>query len=127
VTEFGQSLLQKMKDMGVEICDSSDPDIKDYMTKNNATFIGEVSDPFCSPKITKCLVEFKVRSIQGSLLLYKTAQLISEAGEVCPVMVRAISIMHPSRDPREFQLRVDGIDIEKAKTMRRLIQEHNPD
>ena len=102
MTEFGQSLLQK-------------------------TFVGEVSDPFCSLKITKGLVEFKVRSLQGSLLLSKTAQLISASGEVYPVLVCAMSIMHPSRDPREFQLRVAGIDIEKAKEMRKLIQEHDPD
>jgi hypothetical protein len=96
-------------------------------THKNAKFIGEVSDPFCSPKITKGLIEFKVRSVQGSLLLHKTAQLISESGEVYPVMVRAISIMRPSRDPRDFQLRVDGIDIERAKEMRMLVQEHDPD
>jgi hypothetical protein len=93
-------------------------------TQKDVKFIGEVSNPFCSPKITKGLVEFRVRSIQGSLLLYKTAQLISESGEVYPVMVRAISIMHPSQDPRDFQMRVDGIDVEKAKEMRKLVQEH---
>jgi hypothetical protein len=75
-------------------------------TQKDTKFIGEVSDPFYSPKITMGLVEFTVRSIQGSLLLYKTAQLISESGEVYPVKVRAISIMHPSRDTRVFQMRV---------------------
>lgn len=102
-------------------------EVTEENARKTATFIGEVSDPFCSLKITKGLVEFKVRSIQGSLLLHKTAQLINESGEVYPVMVRAISIMHPSRDPRDFLLRVDGIDIEKAKEMRKLIQEHDPD
>ena len=96
-------------------------------TQKEVKFIGEVSDPFYSPKITSGLVEFTVRSIQGRLLLYQTAQLISESGEVYPVTVRAISIMHPPRDLRDFQLRVDGIDIEKAKEMRQIIQEHAPD
>jgi hypothetical protein len=96
-------------------------------TQKDVKFIGEVSDPFYSLKITSGLVEFTVRSIQGRLLLYKTAQLISEAGEVYPVTVRATSIMHPSRDPRDFQLRVDGIDIEKAQEMRKIVQEHFPD
>lgn len=95
-------------------------------TQKEIKFIGEVSDPFYSPKITSGLVEFKVRTIQGRLLLYKTAQLISESGEVYPVIVRAMSIMHPSRDTREFQLRVEGIDIEKEQEMRKIIQEHIP-
>ena len=48
LTGFGRNLLQKMKDMGVEIYDSSDQDVKDYMTKNNARgdtwFNGTVDD-----------------------------------------------------------------------------------
>ena len=35
--------------------------------------------------------------------------------------------MHPSRDPRVFRMRVEGIDIEKAKEMRKIIQEHIPE
>ena len=96
-------------------------------TQKGVMFIGEVTDPFCSLKITKGLVEFKVRYVQGNLLPYQAAQLISESGEVYPVMVRAINIMHPSRDPSDFQIRVEGIDLEKAKEMRRIIQEHIPD
>lgn len=48
MTEFGESLIQKLKDMGVAIYDSSDPDIKNYMTKNNARgdtwFNGTIED-----------------------------------------------------------------------------------
>ena len=96
-------------------------------TRKDTKFIGNVSDPFYSPKITMGLVEFTVQSMQGSLMLYKTAELISESGEVYLVKVRAVSIMHPSRDPHIFQMRVEGIDIEKAKEMRKIIQEHIPE
>ncbi len=102
-------------------------------TQKDVKFIGEVSDPFYSPKITSGLVEFKVRLIQGRLLLYKTAQLISESGEVYPVIVRAIGLIHPdlsanpSWSPKDLHVRVDGIDIEKAKEMRQIIQEHAPE
>jgi hypothetical protein len=96
-------------------------------TQKDTKFIGEVSDPFCLPKITQGLVGFKLRYLQGNLLLSKTAQLISESGEVYPVMVRGIGKMHPSQDPRDFLIRVDGIGFEKAKEMRSLTQEHIPD
>ncbi len=102
-------------------------------TQKDTKFIGEVSDPFCSPKITQGLVEFKVRYVQGNLLLYKTAQLISESGEVYPVIVRAIGLVHPdlaanpSWDPRDLHVRVGGISLEKAKEMCKLVQEHVPD
>jgi hypothetical protein len=114
-TEFGESLIHKMKDMGI------------------TTFIGEVSDPFYSPKITSGLVEFRVRYIQGDLALYKTAQLISESGEVYPVIVRSIGLVHPdlsanpSWNPKDLHVRVEGISIEKVKEMRRIVQEHVPD
>ena len=102
-------------------------------TQKGTKFIGEVSDPFYSPKITQGLIEFKVRSIQGNLLLYKTAQLISESGEVYPVIVRAIGLVHPdlsanpSWDPRELHVRVGGISIERAKEMCKLVQENVSD
>ena len=102
-------------------------------TQKDAKFIGEVSEPFYSFKITMGLVEFKVRHVQGNLLPYKTAQLISGSGEVYPVVVRAIGLVHPdlsanpSWDPRDLQVRVAGISIEKAKEMRMLIQEHVSD
>jgi hypothetical protein len=99
--------------------------------QNEIPFIGALRDPFCSPKITQGLVEFKVRQIQGSQLLNKAAKLVNESGEVYPVTVRGIGRMNApfsdSWQPGDFLVRVDGIDIEKAQEMRELIQELVPE
>jgi hypothetical protein len=48
VTEFGRDLLQKIKDMGIAIYDSSDPDIRDFMIKSKGRaatwFNGTIND-----------------------------------------------------------------------------------
>ena len=53
--------------------------------KQDTTFIGEVREPYCSSVITKGLVEFKVRPLQGGSLHHYAAQLVSISGERDPV------------------------------------------
>ena len=95
-----------------------------------STFIGEVRDPYCSPTITKGLVEFVVHPLQGGILQHNRAQLVSISGEVYPVAVRGTGRVHPGPsvqqrwNPEDFLVRLDGIAIEQAQNMQKIIQEY---
>jgi hypothetical protein len=98
-------------------------------SKTMMAFIGEVSEPYSSPTVTRGLIEFRVHPLQGNLQLYQKAQLISQTGEISLVMVRATSYKQFEQSsslawqPGDFRVRVDGIDLVQAQTMQKLQQE----
>jgi hypothetical protein len=67
LTGLGEDLLQKIKDMGVAIYDSSDPEIRNFLIKNNARastwFNGIVGD--AGPHTTTLLLGWNVNDAAG--------------------------------------------------------------
>lgn len=98
--------------------------------KQENTFVGEVSDPYFSPKITRGLVEFTVHPLQGGSLRHNAAQLISSSDVAYPVTVRGTGYVHASPSgqkhwkPGNFLARIDGITLEQAQDMRKIVQEY---
>jgi hypothetical protein len=92
------------------------------------SFIGEVSDPFCSPRITKGLVEFSVRATKTSPFVpEKGAELIDQDGHSYPVTIRSVGRITPDPaldkwQPDDFLIRVDGITMDQASRMRQIRQ-----
>ncbi|MBV9020158.1 MAG: hypothetical protein JO125_08650 [Chloroflexi bacterium] len=90
--------------------------------------IGEVRDPFCSPRITKGLVEFYVRPTKiGAFVPGKVAELIDQDGHSHTVTVRAIGHITPDTAsnkwrPGDFLIRIEGITMDQALHMRQIKQ-----
>lgn len=92
------------------------------------SFTGEVSDPFCSPRITKGFVEFSVRATKISPFVpEKGAELIDQDGQSYPVTIRSVGRITP--DPAankwrsgDFLIRVEGITLSQALHMRQIRQ-----
>jgi hypothetical protein len=98
------------------------------MDKGQYSFIGEVSDPFCSPHITKGLVEFSVRATKISPFLpEKETELIDQNGHSYLVTIRAVGRVTPDPaskrwKPGDFLIRVEGISMDQALQMRLIRQ-----
>lgn len=96
----------------------------------DATFVGALGNPYCSPTITRGFVEFTVHPLQGGILRHNHAQLVSSLGEKHPVTVRGTGRVHPGPSssnrwhPGDFLVRVDGITLEQAQDMREIVQEY---
>ncbi len=101
--------------------------------QESKSFTGEVSNPFSSPTITKGLIEFKVRPLQGGAVRHNAAHLISASGEVYPVTIRATGRIQPVSSVRnewqvgDFLVRIDGLTFEQAQHMKKLVQAPEPE
>jgi hypothetical protein len=83
-------------------------------------FAAEISDPDYSPPVANLrdMVTFKLgKTLVRGTLNHSVAQLISETGEVQPVTVRATGRMRG-----DALIAVDGITLEQAQSMRKIIQ-----
>jgi hypothetical protein len=96
------------------------------------SFFGEISEPLTPPSAMKMqgTISFKVRQLSrgGALVNGRAAHLISEFGEAYPVKVRGIGRMQPVSPPPstwrpgDFLILVEGITLEQAQCMRKIIQ-----
>src|SRR5579859_6259046 len=92
------------------------------------SFIGEVSNPFCSPSITKGFVEFSVRATKISPFVpEKGAELIDQDGHSYPVTIRSVGRITPDPTadkwrPGDFLIRIEGITMSQALHMRQIRQ-----
>jgi hypothetical protein len=95
------------------------------------TFIGEVDNPCPSPPIPrmKDMVSFRVRQLLSrGPLRNSVAQLISETDEIYPITIRGTGSFQPSDaaggnwQPGDFLLLADGITLEQAQDMRKIVQ-----
>ena len=101
-----------------------------YDEKQDMYFVGEVSDPFCDPRITQGLIEFYVRPTrQASISSGEAAELIDDAGQSHGVVIRGIGRITPDPTskkwrPGDFLIRVEGISMDQSVNMRQVMQFH---
>ncbi len=92
------------------------------------SFIGEVSNLFCSPRITNSLVEFSVRATKISPFVpEKGAELIDQDDHAHLVTIRSVGRLAPDPasnkwQPGDFLIRVEGITMDQALKTRQIRQ-----